>query len=225
MATTVHEPPKHDLDRLPSQGSGNGGWRNLVPADGDLRRVKDYAPRPASTGIWVGLAAITMTFAAFTSALVVRQGAAPDWQHITLPSILYFGNLAPPRGRLYGRLKRSQREPCPLALYHSLVGSAFCCRPDFCLGATKIPGLRHRHQRQLLFLLCPDRCPRLASAWRPRWTGSRHWKVAQFGLTTKYPGRHFAILAFHGCPVGVPAFSALDEALTQLKGRRQSEPS
>jgi cytochrome c oxidase subunit 3 len=62
----------------------------LVPADGDLRRVKDYAPRPASTGIWVGLASITMTFAAFTSALVVRQGAAPDWQHITLPSILYF---------------------------------------------------------------------------------------------------------------------------------------
>jgi cytochrome c oxidase subunit 3 len=93
MATTVHEPLKHELDRLPSHGSGNGGWRNLVPADGDLRRVKDYAPPPASTGIWVGLASITMTFAAFTSALVVRQGAAPDWQHITLPSILYFNTL------------------------------------------------------------------------------------------------------------------------------------
>ena len=86
MATTVHEPPKIELDRLPSQGSGNGGWRNLVPADGDLRRVKDYSPPPASTGIWVGLAAITMTFAAFTSALIVRQGGAPDWQHFTLPS-------------------------------------------------------------------------------------------------------------------------------------------
>ena len=76
MATTVHEPPKIDLDRLPSQGSGNGGWRNLVPADGDLRRVKSSSPPPASTGIWVGLAAITMSFAAFTSALIVRQGAA-----------------------------------------------------------------------------------------------------------------------------------------------------
>jgi cytochrome c oxidase subunit 3 len=93
MATTVHEPPKHELDRLPSQGSGNGGWRNLVPANGDLPRIKDYAPRPASTGIWVGLASITMTFAAFTSALVVRQGSARDWQHITLPSILYFNTL------------------------------------------------------------------------------------------------------------------------------------
>lgn len=93
MATTVHEPPKIDLDRLPSQGSGNGGWRNLVPADADPRRVKDYSPPPASTGIWVGLAAITMSFAAFTSALVVRQGAASDWRHITLPPILYLNTL------------------------------------------------------------------------------------------------------------------------------------
>ena len=108
MATTVHEPPKIELDHLPSQGSGNGGWRNLVPAGGDLRRLKDYSPPPASTGIWVGLAAITMTFAAFTSALIVRQGGAADWQHFTLPAILYLntfddhcqqchaGNRAPP---------------------------------------------------------------------------------------------------------------------------------
>jgi cytochrome c oxidase subunit 3 len=93
MASTVHEPPKLDLDRLPSQGSRDGGWRNLVPADRDLRRVKDYSPPPASTGIWVGLAGITMTFAAFTSALVVRQGSARDWQHFTLPSILYLNTL------------------------------------------------------------------------------------------------------------------------------------
>jgi len=93
MATTIHEPPKIELDRLPSRGSGNGGWRNLVPADGDMRRVEDHSPMPASTGIWVGLASITMTFAAFTSALIVRQGGAPDWQHITLPPILYLNTL------------------------------------------------------------------------------------------------------------------------------------
>ena len=93
MATTVHEPLKGEIGRSLSPGSGNGGWRNLVPADGDLRRVKEYSPPPASTGIWVGLAAITMTFAAFTSALVVRQGSATDWQHITLPPILYFNTV------------------------------------------------------------------------------------------------------------------------------------
>jgi cytochrome c oxidase subunit 3 len=92
MATTVHEPPKIELNRLPSQGSGNGGWRNLVPASGDLRQVKDSSPPPASTGIWVGLAAITMSFAAFTSALIVRQGTAP-LVHITLPPVLYLNTL------------------------------------------------------------------------------------------------------------------------------------
>jgi cytochrome c oxidase subunit III len=92
MATTVHEPPKIDLDPSPSQGSGNGGWRNLTPANGDLRQVKNSSPPPASTGIWVGLAAITMTFAAFTSALIVRQGTAP-LVHITLPPVLYLNTL------------------------------------------------------------------------------------------------------------------------------------
>ena len=92
MATTVHEPPKIEQERLPSQGSGNGGWRNMVPASGDLRRVKDSSPPPASTGIWVALAAITMSFAAFTSALIVRQGTAP-LVHITLPPVLFLNTL------------------------------------------------------------------------------------------------------------------------------------
>lgn len=91
--TTVHEPRKIELERLPSHGSGNGGWRNLVPADGELRRLKESAPPPASTGIWVVLASITMTFAAFTSALVVRQGGAQDWLHFTLPPVLYLDTL------------------------------------------------------------------------------------------------------------------------------------
>lgn len=92
MATTVHEPPKIKLPRPPSNG-GSGGWRNLVPPDGKLRAVDHYSPPPASLGVWVGLAAITMSFAAFTSALIVRQGASSDWRHFTLPSILYFDTL------------------------------------------------------------------------------------------------------------------------------------
>jgi cytochrome c oxidase subunit III len=91
MATTVHEPPRVEKIRpsAPRPGSGNGGWRNLVPAGGDLRLVHEYAPPPSSTGMWVVLAAISMTFAALTSALVVRKGGAIDWRHFTLPSILY----------------------------------------------------------------------------------------------------------------------------------------
>ena len=89
MATTVHEPPQI-AGRLPGEGqSGNGGGRNLVPAEGNLPAVEDHSPELAKTGVWVGLAAITMSFAALTSALVVRQGAGLDWHHLTLPPILY----------------------------------------------------------------------------------------------------------------------------------------
>jgi cytochrome c oxidase subunit III len=84
MATTVHQP---QFDRL-----SHGNWHN-PPAAGGLPRVKDSSPPPASTGIWVALASITMTFAAFTSALIVRQGSAHDWHHFTLPPILYLNSL------------------------------------------------------------------------------------------------------------------------------------
>src|SRR5882672_4525305 len=87
MAITIHEPPKIEPDRR--HGSGNGGWRNLLPADGDPRDVQDYSPPPACTGIWVVVYAISMTFAALTSALIVRKGSSLDWQSFTLPSILY----------------------------------------------------------------------------------------------------------------------------------------
>lgn len=95
MATTVHEPPKIDEQHSPglTDGSGNAGWRDLGPGDGRVRVGQQYSPPPSSTGIWVGLAAISMTFAALTSALVVRKGGSLDWRHFSLPSILYLNTL------------------------------------------------------------------------------------------------------------------------------------
>src|SRR6266849_6764515 len=103
MATTVHEPPKIDPERLPSHGSGNGGWRNLVPASGDLRRVKVSSPPPASTGIWVGLAAHH-----FTPCALSEHACDRYQQHRA-------GSRAPPNRKLHGRGKDSSREPCALA--------------------------------------------------------------------------------------------------------------
>jgi len=48
------------------------------------------APR---TGVWVGIGAITMSFAAYTSAMVVRRGSFPQWPHFTLPPVLYWNTL------------------------------------------------------------------------------------------------------------------------------------
>ena len=55
--------------------------------------MQDYSPPPSSTGVWVILFSITMTFAAFTSALIVRKGSSLDWRPFTLPPILYFNTL------------------------------------------------------------------------------------------------------------------------------------
>jgi cytochrome c oxidase subunit III len=91
MAATVHEPAQ--IERQLPDNSGSGGFGNLVPDGAELRGVDDLRLAPAQTGILVALGAITMSFAALTSALVVRQGTGVDWQHITLPRIVYFNAL------------------------------------------------------------------------------------------------------------------------------------
>ena len=97
MATILQPPPVQVDDKEcphPRDGNGGGGFRGLDPETGDLRSVADPRGEPTRTGIWVALAAIAMSFAALTSALYVREGAATDWHHIVLPPILWFNTLA-----------------------------------------------------------------------------------------------------------------------------------
>lgn len=82
---TIEKPP---VSKQRTEDSG-GGWNNSIPTDPRLRSVKDYSPAPSSSAIWVLIAAIIMSFAAFSSALIVRQGASFDWRHLPLPRILY----------------------------------------------------------------------------------------------------------------------------------------
>ncbi len=65
-------PPPKTVDR----GGGGGGGR---------------ASRRASiTGLFVLFAAVTMFFAALTSAMVVRRGLSDDWVSTALPGVLWF---------------------------------------------------------------------------------------------------------------------------------------
>jgi len=59
---------------------------------GQTKLIAQSPERYSSSGIWVGVFAITMSFAAFTSALFVREGTA-DWGHLILPPILYVNTL------------------------------------------------------------------------------------------------------------------------------------
>ena len=93
------------------------------------------ADRASRSGIWLGLFTITMSFAAFTSALFVREGTS-DWGHIVLPSILYFNTFvllsAAERSRFPGVVGGSQidarqsRKGIVWLLFTLVLGIAFC---------------------------------------------------------------------------------------------------
>jgi cytochrome c oxidase subunit III len=92
MATTI-QPPEIKSPYAPVRPiTDDGGWGGSPPYTGKLHSVDDSSPA-SRTGVWVGLAAITMTFAAFTSAMVIRQGASNDWQHFNLPWLLAVNTL------------------------------------------------------------------------------------------------------------------------------------
>jgi cytochrome c oxidase subunit 3 len=142
MATTVPEPPRIEehRDPRPSGSSGNGGGRTLVPATGGLRTVKDYSPPPSSTGIWVVLASITMSFAALTSALIVRQGSSFDWRHLDLPRILYLNTLVLLASSITLEVARSQLSAFMGGLSHVVASPARWLYVTLFLGLLFVAG-------------------------------------------------------------------------------------
>jgi cytochrome c oxidase subunit III len=90
MASTTCASPSQTKRELGMSRGGDGGSQH-----GARSRVSTLPAGvvPSQTGIWIAVAAISMMFAALTSAMVVRQGAARDWEHFQLPRILYFNTL------------------------------------------------------------------------------------------------------------------------------------
>ena len=83
MAPTLTEP-------VTGRGS-RGGIDALEPGYGDYGRGGDDAGRAdtAKLGLWVAMGTITMLFAAFTSAYIVRS-SGQDWVPLAAPPILWF---------------------------------------------------------------------------------------------------------------------------------------
>ena len=73
----IHGPPPPPADG----GWGDGGGGGSPDGRGAFRRA-------SFTGLYVLLAASTMLFAAFTSAMVVRRGLSDDWVSMPKPPIL-----------------------------------------------------------------------------------------------------------------------------------------
>lgn len=60
--------------------------RDFQPSDPTLREDQ------LRLGLWMFLATVTMLFAAFTSAYIVRRSGS-DWRHVTLPPILWLNTV------------------------------------------------------------------------------------------------------------------------------------
>jgi len=116
MATLV-APPKPPV-------TGDGGYGG----DGSGGRRDDGASaiRRYKTGTWLGLGAIVMLFAAFTSAYVVRQGMSSDWRAIRLPSILWLNTAIIVASSLTFERARRDKQPSLLWLAAtSILGVVF----------------------------------------------------------------------------------------------------
>jgi|ERR1700722_27089 len=88
MATTTL-PPGADIV-LDDHGAGGPPEITLRP--GHVTGSGSHAQK-SETGMWVAVSAIGMSFAAFTSAMIVRQDSSTDWQHFQLPHVLYLNTL------------------------------------------------------------------------------------------------------------------------------------
>ena len=75
----------HDVIQGPPPPPVDGGWGGDGGGNSDGRGA---FRRASFTGLWVLLAASTMLFAAFTSAMVVRRGLSDDWVSTPKPPIL-----------------------------------------------------------------------------------------------------------------------------------------
>jgi len=85
MTPTLTEP-------VPGRSSG-GGVDVLEPGFGDYG--KGDSGRRAETaklGLWVAMGSITMLFAAFTSAYIVRS-AGQDWVPLEIPAVLWWNTM------------------------------------------------------------------------------------------------------------------------------------
>lgn len=76
-------------------GSGDGFDQGDSGGNGDhgAGRPGSFSDQRYYTGMMLGLAAILMLFAAFTSAYVVRKGLSDDWRATAFPGILWLNSM------------------------------------------------------------------------------------------------------------------------------------
>lgn len=87
MASVITPPkPQTPSGGPPGLPPDGGGWSG---GGGGRRDEGDRAIQRYRTGVWLLLASVTMVFAGFVSAYVVRRGISNDWRPIAKPPVLW----------------------------------------------------------------------------------------------------------------------------------------
>lgn len=95
-------PPTAILTEKPEAGGRGGGFAGGRDGFGDdggrfgggfRGRPREVALRTYMTGMGLALGGITMVFAAFTSAYIVRRGMSNDWQPTEIHALLWWNSL------------------------------------------------------------------------------------------------------------------------------------
>jgi cytochrome c oxidase subunit III len=114
MATTTL-PPGAEIT-LDDHGSGRPP--EITPRPGNVTASGSRAQK-SETGMWVAVCAIGMSFAAFTSAMIVRQDSSSDWQHFRLPHVLYLNTVILLASSVTLELSRQRIAAIPAAVHQA----------------------------------------------------------------------------------------------------------
>jgi cytochrome c oxidase subunit III len=118
MATTTLPPGAE----IALDDHGSGGPPALTPRPGHVTASGSHSQK-SETGMWVAVCAIGMSFAAFTSAMIVRQDSSTDWLHFQLPHVLYLNTLILMASSVTLELSRQRIAEIPDAARHSSVSA------------------------------------------------------------------------------------------------------
>ena len=230
MATTIQPPEIERKDPPPDNGkSSGGGVSNLGPTAGNLTTLDQFAPEPSRTGIWVGLAAITM----IVRRLHQRPRRPPVDRERLAPA-----HDSCHRLRQYPRPARQQRNPGGGAPAGSSIRSRPRVRTEshpwcgwarrslsacsllpvsmshgaICGRGRPLPGLQ---SQQFILLRIHGR----ACYARPGWTWLAWGVIEQVSCVDglfaapQHDGCDLLLLAFHGDAVAVLAVGDVDQAV------------
>ena len=188
---------------------------------------KNYAPPPSSTAIWVVLFAISMMFAAFTSALVVRKGSSPDWRTFKLPSILFVNTLVLLASSItlevsrrqiagfMGGLREQLEKPTRWLYVTLMLGLLFVAGQYVAWAELRTQGLYLATNPSSSFFYVLTVTHALHVLGGLAGLGLCDTETGYGKAEAEHAGCSGTLLAFHGSALGVPARAAVGETLEE----------